>query len=58
MKAESGGIVFAFPFPVPVMDFFVGDTFQLLRKVVSADEGPNCENFPRLTKGDLQKTGA
>lgn len=35
MKAESG-IVFDFTFPVSVMDFFVGDTFQL-RKVALAD---------------------
>lgn len=34
-KAE-GGIVFDFTFPVPVMDFLAGDTFQL-RKVELAD---------------------
>lgn len=42
MKEDSGN-VFDLPFLVCVMDFLIGDTFQL-RQVALAEWGPTCEH--------------
>lgn len=45
---EDSGIVFDFTFPVCVMDFLIGHTFQL-RQVALTVWGPTCENSSQVS---------